>query len=271
MGREFEGKTVIITGASAGVGRACAEVFAEHKANLILIARGKENLNNLALNLAEHTKVLPISLDVSDSKALSSMVKEAAETFGSIDILINNAGFHSRGPVEQKSIADLTRMIDVNIKAPIELSALVIPFMKSQGKGSIINVGSLAGRTPMEGAATYAATKAALRSFTYSLGDELRPSNIHVGLVSPGPISTGFIMDELDNVEDIVFSQPMSTARDVAQAVLKVASGSAVEICLPQVSGWLTTLSYLAPNLRRSLRPILNKKGKIAKERYRRT
>ncbi|NRA61608.1 MAG: SDR family oxidoreductase, partial [Psychrobium sp.] len=140
---------------------------------------------------------------------------------------------------------------------------------------AIVNVGSLAGRTPLQGAATYAATKAGLRAFTYVLSDELQDSPIYIGLVSPGPIDTGFIMDIMDNmdnmdeVEDIVFSQPLSSVEQVAQAIVDVASGKAVEICLPKSSGWLTTVSYLLPSLRRLLRPTLYKKGRKAKLRIR--
>ena len=131
-------------------------------------------------------------------------------------------------------------------------------------------VGSLAGRAPLQGAATYAATKAGLRAFVLSLADELHGSGIHVGIVSPGPIDTGFIMDEIDKVEDVVYSQPMSTAQEVADAIVKLASGNAVEIPMPWLSGKLTTLSYLFPRLRRTLRPLFNKIGAIKKNKYRR-
>jgi short-subunit dehydrogenase len=141
--------------------------------------------------------------------------------------------------------------------------------MRRAGGGAIVNVGSLAGRTPLQGAATYAATKAGLRAFSWSLADEVRGTGIAVGLVSPGPINTGFIMDDMDQVEDIVFSQPMSSAEQVAEAVYKLARGELVEIPLPTASGWLTTLSYLLPRLRRLLRPVLYRKGRRAKEKYR--
>ena len=160
-------------------------------------------------------------------------------------------------------------MVEVNLRAPLVLSALATPYIEQAGGGAIVMMGSLAGRTPMQGAATYAATKAGLRSFTYSFADEVVERGIHVGLVSPGPIDTGFIMDEIDEVEDIVFSQPMSTAAEVAEAVLSVALGEETEICLPALSGRMATLSYLFPGLRRRLRPKLYAMGRKNKDKYR--
>jgi short-subunit dehydrogenase len=130
-------------------------------------------------------------------------------------------------------------------------------------------IGSLAGRAPLQGAVTYSGTKAGLRAFAYGLADELKDANINVGVVSPGPVDTGFIMDEIDQVEDIVFSQPMSSAAQVADAVVEIAQGKQVEISLPAISGKLTTLSYLFPSLRRGLRSKLYEAGRKNKDKYR--
>jgi len=160
-------------------------------------------------------------------------------------------------------------MVDINMRAPLLLSCAAIPYLQRAGEGAIVNVGSLAGRAPLQGAATYSATKAGLRAFSYALADELRDSGISVGSVSPGPIDTGFIMDEIDAVEDIVFSQPMSSAEQVAAGILTVASGEEVEVVLPAASAKLTHISYLFPNLRRRLRPKLYEQGRKNKEKYR--
>ena len=267
-GKTFEGKTIVITGASAGVGEATARAFAKQKANLVLIARGQDALDRIEAELSKVTSVLTVSMDVSDSAACVAMLAKAEEKFGHIHVLVNNAGCHQRGNVEANSAQDLAAMVDVNLRAPIELSGLVLPYIRKAKGGAIVNVGSLAGRTPLQGAATYAATKAGLRAFTYSLSDELLGTGIHVGLVSPGPVDTGFIMSEIDVVEDIVFSQAMSSGDQVADAILSIARGEKVEISLPESGGWLTTVSYLAPGLRRMLRPALYKKGRKAKQKY---
>ena len=269
MNNSFKDKTVVVTGASAGVGAACARAFAAQGAKLVLVARGRAGLNSIAKELREHSEVLTVAMDVSDTDQCLKLLKKAEAKFGTVDVLINNAGMHSRGDLEKVDPADVAAMVDINLRAPMVLSCAAIPFLRRAGSGAIVMVGSLAGRAPLQGAATYSGTKAGLRAFSYALADELKDVGINVGVVSPGPIDTGFIMDEIDKVEDIVFSQPMSTAAEVAVAVMDIALGKEAEISMPAMSGKLTTLSYLFPNLRRRLRPKLYEQGRKNKEKYR--
>lgn len=262
----FNNKTVIVTGASAGVGAATARKFADAGANLVLVARSKKNLEAVAENLRDRTQVEIYVMDVADEEACVSVFKKANFEFGRVDILINNAGFHERGTTESVSAEDLGRMINVNLRAPVMLSRIALPFLIESGGGAIINVGSLAGRTPLAGAATYAASKAGLRSFTYALADELADSGIKIALVSPGPIDTGFIMSDMDQVSDVTFSQPMSTADEVAQTILDLCGNQQREQSMPALSGYLTTLMYLFPWLRRATRPMLERKGQRVKK-----
>jgi len=263
----FNDKTVIVTGASAGVGAAVARRFAKLGANIVLIARGEKALEKMASELAELTNVYVHPMDVASNDACVVLIDKVIEKFGRIDVLVNNAGYHQRGDVINNQADDLAAMVDVNLRAPIMLTSLVLPYMVKNKCGAIVNVGSLAGRAPLQGAATYSATKAGLRAFSYALADEVKQSDINVGLVSPGPIDTGFIMDDMDAVEDIVFSQPLSSPEQVADAVVKVAQGKRVEISLPAFSGFLTTIVYLLPWLRRKTRPALYRKGRRAKAR----
>ncbi len=265
----FRGKTVVITGASAGVGAACARAFAAQKAKLVLIARGEEALAAIAEELRAETEVLAISMDVADTGSCLKLFERVEQVFGAVHCLINNAGTHLRGTVESRSPEDLAAMVDVNMRAPLVLTAAALPYLRKAGGGSVVMVGSLAGCAPLQGAATYSATKAGLRAFTYALADELRDSNIRVSVVSPGPIDTGFIMDDLDQVEDIVFSQPMSSATQVADAILELAKGERTEIAMPAASGRLLNLLYMFPSLRRRLRPLLYKIGRKNKEKFR--
>ncbi len=264
----FKDRTIIITGASAGVGAECARQFAKQGANLVLIARGEEALGQITNELSANTEVLSIAMDVSDSEACNALFETAIKKFGRVDVLINNAGMHLRGRVDSRPAEDFAKMVDVNLRAPIVLATTAIPYFNKSNGGAIVMVGSLAGRAPLQGAATYSSTKAGLRAFSYALAEELEGSSIKVGLVSPGPINTGFIMDEIDEVDDIVYSQKMSTAAEVAQEVLKAASGEKVEICIPAMAGKMTTLMYLFPRLRRFVRPILRKKGRKNKQKY---
>ena len=265
----FENKTVLITGASAGVGAACARYFAHAGANLALVARGDAALQLIAEELRELTQVLTITADVTDISSCDTIVERVAERFSDIHLLINNAGVHHRGEFSSVKADHIAAMIDVNLRAPLYLTALVLPYLKQAGEGAIIMVGSLAGRAPLQGAATYSASKGGLRAFTYALADELRDLDIAVAIVSPGPINTGFIMDSIDEVEDIVYSQPMSTAEDVAENIAKLAMGQQVEITMTWFAGKLTTLGYLFPGLRRVLRKSLYAKGRKNKDKYR--
>ena len=266
----FKDKTVIITGGSEGVGAATARLFAEAGANLLLVARTKKKLEATAAELRDKTRVEIFAMDVTDPDACVDMFKKADFEFGRIDILINNAGYHQRGPFASVDAADLGKMIDVNLKAPIMLTRLALPYMRDAGGGVVINVGSLAGQTPVPNSATYAAGKAGLRSLTYSLSEELGDAKIKVAIVSPGPIDTRFIMSDIDKVSDLTFSQPISTADEVGQSILDLCGNKQVELSMPKISGLLTTMSYLMPWLARMLRPMLERRGANVKAKLKR-
>ena len=267
MNDNFKNKTVIITGGSAGVGAATARRFAATGANLVLVARSRKNLERIAEELRAQTRIITVPMDVANIDDCVNLLKKAQFEFDGVHVLINNAGTHSRGPVAKQSPEDLSRMIDVNLRAPIVLSRVALPFIKESGGGAIINVASLAGQTPVPGAATYSASKFGLRAFTFALGEELRGADdvIKVATVSPGPISTGFILSEIDAVTDVTFSQPMSTADQVAAEILKLCTSGRRERSMPPISGLLTTLTYLFPSVGRLALPTLSAKGRRVK------
>jgi short-subunit dehydrogenase len=267
MDNNFKEKTVIVTGGSQGVGAATARKFADAGANLVLVARSKKNLESMAEELRPKTRVETVTMDVSDMDACTNLFKKAEFEFGSVHVLVNNAGFHERGPAENIAIDDLGKMIDVNLRAPIILSRLALPYLRQAGGGAIINVASLAGRTAVPGAATYSATKFGLRAFSMALAEELKDSTVKVAVVSPGPVDTGFIMSNIDNVTDLTFSQPISTADEVAEEIMKLCSNDKRERSMPPVSGLLTTLTYLFPGIARALRPAFESKGRRVKRK----
>lgn len=267
MTPRFDQTTVIITGASLGVGAATAQVFAERGANLVLIARGQANLDKLAAELAIPDRCMTAAMDVTDTDGFAELLQRVQVRFGSVDILVNNAGFHQRGLTESVKAEDLGKMVDVNLKAPIMLSRIMLPYLRKSKTPAIINVASLAGRTPVPGSATYSATKFGLRAFGLALAEELRSSGIKIASVSPGPIDTGFIMDDIDSVTDLTFSQPISTAEQVAEVIADLVHNKKLDQPMPSVSGLLTTVSYLFPSIGRALRPMLEKKGRRTKER----
>lgn len=267
METAFENRTAIITGGSQGVGAATARRFAAAGANLVLVARGQDGLDRVADELRARTRVLTVAMDVADAEACADLFNQAMAAFGSVHFLINNAGFHQRGRVVDVDAAELGRMIDVNLRAPVVLSRLAIPHIRASGGGAIVNVASLAGRTPVAGAAAYSASKFGLRAFTFALGEELSASGIKLAAVSPGPVDTGFIMSNLDTVADITFSQPLSTAGEVAEVIMDLAVNDRRERSMPPASGLRTTMSYLFPGLGRLLQPVLKRRGHRVKQR----
>jgi short-subunit dehydrogenase len=130
-------------------------------------------------------------------------------------------------------------------------------------------VASIAGRIPLAYEAVYSATKFGLRAFSFALAEELADSGVTVSVVSPGPVDTGFLMDELDSVPDVVFSQPMSTAEEIAVLVLEAAASGKRELTCPRASGYLATLGYLVPGMAKVLQPVMERRGRKAKEKYR--
>lgn len=266
--RRFENRTVIVTGASAGIGLASALGFSREGANVVLVARGASELEKATAEVSRTGKALAVAVDVAAPGASQKIVDAALAAFGSIDVLVNNAGAHARGPVASQDPEKLGAMIDVNLKAPIVLTRTALPHLEKRG-GAIVNVASLAGMVPTVGSATYSATKFGLRAFTMALAEELASSGVTVSCVSPGPVDTQFIMGELDTVSDLTMSQPLVTSEEVARLVIECAFDGKVERAAPVLSGVLATLGYVAPSLRRALRPILEARGRKNKERIR--
>jgi short-subunit dehydrogenase len=259
----FQGKVAIVTGASSGIGLSVARKLAQVGGKVALVARTKDKLEALARELGENAAAYP--LDVGDLRALAALPARVVERFGALDVVVNNAGLHHRGEIAHLSADALAEMVNVNLTAPIYLSRAALEHLRPGG--AIVNVASLAGMVPFPGAATYCATKAGLRAFSRAMGDELRERGIHVGTVSPGPVDTGFF-DDLEKVADVTFSQPISTADEVADAVLACIRDKEPEIAVPSASGRLATVAYLFPGFATRLRPLLAKRGAKAKRAY---
>lgn len=255
----------LITGASLGVGRACARAFFAQGAHVVLVARRPGPLQTVAEALGSPERVWTRAVDVTDLAAMAAVVEEVETELGGVDVLVNNAGAHFRGRVIDRDPDELARMVDVNLRAPVALTRMVLPGMLDRGRGNVVQVASLAGKIPLDGAATYSCTKWGLRTFSFALAEELAGTPVNVSVVSPGPIDTGFILDDLESVPDITFSQTMCSAEHVAQMVLDCAADGARERAWPPSGGRLATLAYLMPSLRRWLRPRLEAKGARAK------
>ncbi len=224
---KLENKTVLITGASAGIGKACAEAFADANANLLLAARRVERLNEFAEELvSKHgIKVKTIKLDVRNRDEVINTLSSLDDEWKNIDVLINNAGL-ARGfsKIYEGKIDDWEEMIDTNIKGLLYVTRQVLPKMVEQQSGHIINIGSVAGHETYPLGNVYAATKFAVNALTKSIRMDVLDKNIKVSTVDPGLVETEFSVVRFSGDEEKASNVykgiiPL-TAEDIADAVL---------------------------------------------------
>jgi short-subunit dehydrogenase len=262
---QLSGKVAIVTGASSGIGLAAARLLVGRSAQVALVARSRDKLEAIARELGDG-RAAAFALDVTDRAGVLALPGRVVERFGRLDVVVNNAGCNHRGAVRERTAAELAEILDSNLVGPVLLAQAALPHLPTGAV--IVNVASLAGKVPVPHEATYSASKAGLRAFSRALAIELAPAGVRVSVVCPGPVDTGFFGPDLAAVPDLVFSQPMSSAEQVAAAVLRAVEGDADEIDVPALSGKLATLGYLSPRLFASLRPLLEKQGARNKRRY---
>ena len=191
MGNNIEGKVVVITGASSGLGEATARMLSALGATVVLGARRVDRIEALARELeAAGGRALALPTDVTRAADVQRLVDAAVEKFGRIDVLVNNAGLMPSSPLERLKIEDWDRMIDVNIKGVLYGIAAALPHMKARRSGHIVNVSSVAGHKVRAGTAVYSATKHAVRVLTEGLRQEVKPYDIRTTIVSPGAVAT---------------------------------------------------------------------------------
>jgi NADP-dependent 3-hydroxy acid dehydrogenase YdfG len=189
MSSNIEGKVVVITGASSGLGEATARHLAREGAKLVLGARRLDRLQALTRELNLGTDAA-VATDVTDSAQVKRLVDAAVAAHGRIDVIINNAGLMPHSPLERGKVDDWDRMIDVNLKGVLYGIAAALPHMTRQKSGHIINVSSVAGHKVRPGSAVYAATKAAVRMLSEGLRQEVKPYNIRTTIISPGAVQS---------------------------------------------------------------------------------
>lgn len=190
---EIRGKTVLVTGASEGIGRATAIAFARAGARIVLAARRLERLDEVAKEIAASGgEAFAVVADVADDASVDAMARAATERFGGVDILVNNAGYGLMGPLAELAVDDVRQNFEVNVFGVLRCVRAVVPEMRRRGGGHIVNVSSVLGGMTLPYLGPYAATKHALNALTASLRAELRPDRIGVSLIVPGRIDTGF-------------------------------------------------------------------------------
>jgi short-subunit dehydrogenase len=220
MQQRFHLKTVIVTGASSGIGSSTARAFLHHGAQVVLAARREESLRTLAnsLDADSQQRALVVPTDVTQPDQVAHLFSRAVERFGRVDILVNNAGFGMRAPVADTRLRDARELMDVNFFGALHCIQAAIPLMKQQGHGQIVNVGSILSLIATPNNAIYCASKFALRALNDSLRLELRHDRIDVILIMPGYTETPFF----DNM--VRYQGPARTTNWKGQSADTVAS-----------------------------------------------
>lgn len=220
MNKRLKEKVALITGASAGIGRASALALAEEGANLILTARRKERLEEIRAKVEKAGgKVVSIIGDATKEETAKKCVDDAVKTFGRLDILINNVGIGNYKDLVDTSAEEYDEMMDTNFRSTFLFTRYTVPAMIKHGSGTILMISSMAGIYGFAGEAVYSATKFAQVGFAQSLDKELRPKGIRVGVICPGGVKTEFAIGK-GRTEESVTSLGMLDPEDVASAVV---------------------------------------------------
>jgi NADP-dependent 3-hydroxy acid dehydrogenase YdfG len=191
MTDNIAGKVIVITGASSGMGEAAARHLAAKGASVALAARRTDRIETVAAEINQAGgKALAVATDVTRLEDVRRLVDTAVETYGRIDVLINNAGVMPLSPVERLKTDEWDRMIDVNLKGALNGIAAALPYMKDQKSGHIISTASVAAYKVFPASAVYSATKFAVRALSEGLRQEVKPFNIRTTVISPGAVRT---------------------------------------------------------------------------------
>ncbi len=256
----LDGKIVFVTGASSGIGEACARAFAKEGASLLLAARRLDRLETVAAQIASETgvQIHLLTLDVRDQPSVELAVSSLPPEWAEIDILLNNAGL-SRGldKLHEGLLSDWEEMIDTNVKGLLYVTRAVLPGMVRRGRGQIINIGSIAGREAYPGGNVYCASKAAVRLLTAGLRMDTVDTPIRVSTVDPGLVETEFSLVRFHGDEErakkVYNGMRPLTGADVADTVLFVATrpahvNVAEVLLLPEAQASATLVRRGAPN-----------------------
>ena len=190
----LDGKVAVVTGAGRGIGQAVALSLAKSGCRVVLSARTPAQLEEVqrAIEQGGGTAAI-VPADLTRDEALDALAAESRRCFGTVDILINNAGWGKRSPVVKINVEDLDQTVRLNLRAPILLAKLLLPDMIAKKEGAVINIGSVSGKTGEANGAAYSATKFGLIGFTQSLYDEVREHGIKVAVILPGFVDTPLI------------------------------------------------------------------------------
>jgi NADP-dependent 3-hydroxy acid dehydrogenase YdfG len=226
MAGRLEGKVVVVTGASSGIGQATALALAAENAKVVVAARRADRLEELVKHISESGKeAISITADVSEEKQAQDIIHKTKDKYGRVDILINNAGLMLLGLIDGANTEDWRRMVNTNLLGLMYMTHAVLPVMKAQGEGHIVNISSVAGRTARVGSGVYNATKWAVGAFSESLRQEVYKDKIRVTIIEPGAVATelsNHITDAAakEQIQSWVKSMTPLQSEDIAAAIV---------------------------------------------------
>lgn len=222
-------KTALITGATSGIGKATAEIFAKNKINLILCGRRNDRLIQLKEELSKLTNVTTLQFDVSKKKEVFKAINNLPETFKQIDILINNAGnAHGLSSIQEGSIDDWDAMLDINVKGLLYVSKAILPQMVERNNGFVVNIGSIAGKEVYSNGNVYCASKYAVNALNKAMRIDLNKHNIRVSAIHPGAVETEFsevrFKGDKEKAKNVYKGFDALQAQDIAEIIYFVVS-----------------------------------------------
>ena len=223
MPLSLTGRVALVTGASSGIGEACARALAAAGASLVLTARREDRLADLAAAL--HVPTLPLALDVRDADAVYAALTTLPDAFAALDIVVNNAGLsRDLDPVYANTVDAVDDMLDTNVKGVVNILRAVVPGMLARGRGHLVQIGSIAGHTVYPGGTVYAASKHAVRALNEGLKMDLHGTPLRVTSIDPGMVETDFstvrFRGNADRAAAVYANITPLTADDVADVVL---------------------------------------------------
>lgn len=212
-------RVVVVTGASSGIGEACALVFSARGAKIVLAARRVERLVKLVAKIeAQGGSALAVATDVTDEAAVDELFKQALDTYGHVDVLINNAGIADSTAITEMSLETWHSVIETNLTSAFLCSRAAMRAMQGQGHGRIINIGSISAKVPRQNSPAYAASKFGLAGLTHSLAIDGREHNIAASIFHPGIVATE-IGPGVVNLPDELSANPL----DIAEVICHMA------------------------------------------------
>jgi hypothetical protein len=253
---KLQDRVAIVTGASEGIGKAIAELFAREGARVALAARSEDKLRALAATLGEH-RTLVVPTDVAVPEQADKLVQRTVERFGSLDILVNNAGFGLYAPCHEMNWEHFRQMWEVNFFGAVRLARAALPHLRRR-RGAIVNISSVAGKIPLPYMGAYCASKFALNTISSAMRMELKSAGVRVVTVLPGRVATQFHVAAYRDGQNLpgVFQRRVSqgvSPEKVARVALKALLSGKREVVVPWRLRMVMALSALLPGVREAV------------------